>query len=345
MDKMEFGRLADGRSATLYTLTNKNGMTLKVTDYGARVIELLVPDRNGELGDVVIGHKTLEEYFGADYNGCFVGRYANRIGGAEFSLNGVKYILDKNDGANSLHGGSTGYHQVLLNVAETIEGDEPSITFAHTSPDMDEGYPGELKLTVKYTLTKDNELVIDYGATTDKETIYNPTNHSFFNLSGDHNKDILDTELMINSDSITLVSDDLIPTGDIQSVEGTEFDFGTAKTLGKDMFADEYTIQLNGGFDHNFCVAGEGFRKFAEAYEPSSGRVMEVYSDLPAIQLYTSNKGKGKNKDGSEIKEHRAFCLETQYYPDSPNKPNFPFKTVKPNEKFETRTIYKFSAR
>lgn len=341
-----FGQTAAGEKADLYILKNKNGMTLEVTTYGCRVIKLLTPDKNGNLGDVILGHKTIEEYFGSNYQGTFVGRYANRIGGAQFTLGGEKYILDKNDGENSLHGGTGGYHQVNWAVESTDEGAEPSITFVHTSPDMDEGYPGELKMKVRYTITADNEFKLEYEAVSDKETVFNPTNHSFFNLSGDYSKKILDTYLTINADKTTVVSEDLIPTGEIKSVLGTVLDFTKGKKLGDDMFSSEPEVAMCGGFDHNFCVGGEGFRKFAEAYEPESGRVMEVYSDLPAVQLYTFNSTSGLyNKDGSEMQPHSAFCLETQYYPDSPNKSEFPFETLKAGVPFKSTTVYKFSVK
>ena len=217
VEKTVFGTLSDGREAALYTLKNAAGMTLVVTPYGCRIIQLLVPDKDGNLGDVVLGHRTLEEYFGANYQGTFVGRYANRIGGAEFTLNGKTYTLAKNDGNNTLHGGPGGYHQVLWD-AQAQDGEEPSITFTHTSPDGDEGYPGTLQMTVTYTLKKDNTLALRYDAVCDQETPFNPTNHSFFNLSGDPQKDVLGTYLTINSKASTAVSDDLIPTGEIVSL-------------------------------------------------------------------------------------------------------------------------------
>jgi len=339
-----FGLLPDGREAGLYTL-ERDGMSLTVTNYGCRVVRLLVPDRRGVQGDVVLGHSTLAEYFGANYQGTFVGRYANRIGNAEFTLNGKTYQLSKNDGRNTLHGGPGGYHQVLW-TAEARDGDEPSIVFTHTSPDGDEGYPGTLKMTVTYTLTKDHELALEYKAVSDKETPFNPTNHSFFNLSGDYQKDVLDTQLTICASSVTNVSDDLIPDGTFRSVAGGPLDFTQGKELGKDMFADDYLIRLCGGFDHNFCVDGEGFRKFAEAYEPESGRVMEVFSDMPGVQLYTFNSVEGlTGKDGKPMKPHTAFCLETQFYPDSVNHENFPFRFLQPGEPFSSKTVYRFSVR
>lgn len=346
VEKTIFGALPDGREAALYTLKNAGGMTLVTTPYGCRIIQLLVPDKQGSLGDVVLGHRTLEEYFGSNYQGTFVGRYANRIGGASFELNGKTYTLAKNDGNNTLHGGPGGYHQVLW-TAETQDGEEPSITFTHESPDGDEGYPGNLKLKVTYTLKKDNTLSLRYDAVCDQETPFNPTNHSFFNLSGDPQKDVLGTYLTINAKESTAVSDDLIPTGEIVSVLGGPLDFTSPKKLGDNMFADDHLIQLCGGFDHNFCVEGQGFRKFAQAYEPESGRVMEVWSDLPGVQLYTFNKpDEGLvGKDGSPMKPHSALCLETQFYPDSVHHGNFPFQYLQPGQPFSTVTEYRFSVK
>lgn len=339
-----FGTLPDGREATLYTL-EREGMKMTVTDFGCRIVSLFVPDRNGVMGDVVLGHNTLPEYFGSNYQGTFVGRYANRIGGAQFTLNGTTYHLAKNDGNNTLHGGPTGYHQVLWN-AEATDGDEPSVTFTHTSPDGDEGYPGTLKITVTYTLKKGGELALEYKGVSDKATPFNPTNHSFFNLSGDYQKKIFDTELTLNASGITNVSDELIPDGTILPVAGGPCDFTAGKTLGKDMFSDDHLIHHCGGFDHNFCVDGEGYRKFGEAFEPESGRVMEVFSDMPGVQLYTFNSVEGlTGKDGKPMQPHTSFCLETQFYPDSVNHENFPFKFLEPNVEFTTKTAYRFSVK
>lgn len=340
-----FGRLPDGREAQLCTLENDE-MTLVATNYGCRIVKLLVKDKNGVPGDVVLGHRTLEEYFGANYQGTFVGRYANRIGGAKFTLGGKTYQLSQNDGNNTLHGGPGGYHQALWSIRAAVADGEPSVTFTHVSPDGDEGYPGEVKLTVTYTLKPDGALELRYDAVSDQETPFNPTNHSFFNLTGDPQKEVLDTVLTINAKKVTHVSDDLIPDGTFAEVSGGPLDFTKGKPLGQDMFAADHMIQLCGGFDHNFCVDGEGFRKFAEAYEPESGRVMEVFSDLPGVQLYTFNSVEGlTGKDGLPMKPHTAFCLETQFYPDSVNHPNFPFRCLQPGEPFSTRTVYRFSVR
>lgn len=344
IEKKTFGTLPGGGEASLYTLQNGTGTTLEVTDYGCRIHRLLVEDRSGKAGDVVLGHRTLPEYFGANYQGALVGRYANRIGKAVFHLEGKEYLLAKNDGENSLHGGPGGYHQVLWQ-AETADGEEPSVTFTHTSPDGDEGYPGTLEMAVTYTVTKAGGLSIEYKGTADKPTPFNLTNHSFFNLTGDPQAKIFDITLQVNADCVTAVADDLIPTGELLPVAGGHLDFTAPKPLGQDMFSRDHLMQVCGGYDHNFCVRGEGFRKFAEAYDPASGRVMEVWSDLPGVQLYTFNKVTAPlvGKDGLPMQPHTAFCLETQFYPDSPNQPGFPSPVLAAGKPFTTRTEYRFS--
>lgn len=344
--KSIFGATPCGKEVEEYTLTNKNGMTLQVITYGIRVHKLLTKDKDGNLADVVLGYDKLEDYFGGDYQGTFVGRYANRIAGAKFTVNGVTYNLDKNDGENSLHGGTKGYHQVVWGVVDVKDCEEPSITFTHTSPDGDENYPGTLTITAKYTLTNNDEFKTEYTAISDKDTPFNPTNHSFFNLSGDHSKEIFDVELKINATQFTPVSDILIPTGELAPVAGTSLDFTTAKNLGKDMFAKDCLIDVCGGFDHNFCIDGTGMRVHAEAYDPSTGRTLTVSSDMPGMQLYTCNAAPDMiGKGGIKMVDRSAFCLETQYYPDSPNKPSFPFEFLKANVPFETSTIFAFSAK
>lgn len=348
LTKSYFETLDPQRRVEKYTLENKNGMILEVIPYGCRIVKLLTKDKNGQLGDVILGHATIEDYEknSGMYQGAYVGRYGNRIGKAKFSINGTEYTLEKNDGENSLHGGSGGLHQIFFDVQNTVDSDEPSITFAHTSPDGEQGFPGELSVTVKYSLTSDDELVIEYGAKTDKETVYNPTNHAYFNLSGDHTKDVLGTFLSINADKFTAISSDLIPTGELTDVAGTPLDFRTSKKIGDDISADDESIKICSGYDHNYCLNGEGFHSIATAFEPDSGRVMEVLTDMPGVQLYTFNSVSGpKNKDGSDMKPRTGFCLETQAYPDSPNKSNFPFETLKPGDEFSSKTVYKFSAK
>ena len=345
VEKAVFGTLPDGREVPVYTLKNAGGMTLVTTPYGCRIVQLWVPDRNGTLGDVVLGHRTLEEYFGSNYQGAFVGRYANRIGGAAFTLQGKTYTLSKNDGNNTLHGGPGGYHQVLWQ-AQVQDGEEPSVTYTHLSPDGDEGSPGNLEMKVTYTVKADNTLSLEYEGVCDQATPFNPTNHAFFNLTGDPSQEVGGTYLTLNARETTTVSDDLIPDGGLASVLGGPLDFTSPKKLGDDLFAQDHMIQLNGGFDHNFCVDGEGFRKFGEAFEPESGRVMEVWSDLPGVQLYTFNSVEGLvGKDGNAMKPHTAFCLETQFYPDSVHHENFPFQYLEPGKPFATKTEYRFSVK
>lgn len=342
IEKVFFGKSSNGQDVYEYILTNSCGAKLQLLTYGARIHKLIMPDRNNKFEDVVLGYDTLEKYFGRDYQGAVVGRYANRIGNAEFTLNGTSYKLNANDGENSLHGGPEGYHQAVWEVKATTDN---SITFSHLDPDMHENFPGNVQVSVTYTLTDDNEVCLKYEAETDKETVFNITNHSFFNLSGDQSSNVLDTVLQINASKFTPVADNLIPTGEVLPVNEA-LDFRTAKTIGKDANADDHMIQVNGGFDHNFCVDGEGMRLHAEAYEPNSGRVMKVYSDMPGVQLYTFNKSKGRiGKGDIPMEDHGAFCLETQFYPDSPNNENFPFENLKPGVKFESETKFCFSVK
>lgn len=340
-----FGTLPDGREVKAYTLT-QNGIKAVVTDYGCRVLELWVQDREGKPGNVVLGHRTLEEYFGSDFHGTAVGRFGNRIGGARFTLEGREYVLTKNDGENSLHGGPGGFHQALWKAGFQEDG-KPEITFTLESPDGEEGFPGNLTASVTYTLTEEGALEICYRARSDKKTPFNPTNHSFFNLSGDPGKEVLNTTLTINAQRVTAVSDDLIPTGELVQVEGTPLDFRSPKPLGQDMFADDHLIQLCGGFDHNFCADGSGYRKIAEAYEPDSGRVMEVFTDMPGVQLYTFNRAPMGvlGTDGQQMKPHSAFCLETQFYPDTVHHENFPGGYLEKDVEFVSRTAYQFSVK
>lgn len=344
--KALFGTLPTGEAVDKFTLQNAAGTSLTVTPYGCRILSLLTKDKAGTLGDVVLGHATLEEYLGTNFHGSFVGRYANRIGGATLTIDGVTYKLDMNNGKNTLHGGTYGYHQVLFSVKDMANGAEPSVTFAHTSPDGDENYPGKLDIEVQYTLTADNGVRIDYRAVSDKKTVFNPTNHAFFNLTADNTATNYDTELQINASAVTEVTDDLIPTGRLLPVKGTPLDFTTAKPIGRDIHADDHLIQLCGGFDHNFCADGTGLRPIATAYEPKTGRVMEVFSDMPGVQLFTANSaGSARNKDSLPMLAHGSFCLETQFYPDSVHHDSFPFTYLEPGVPFASTTIYKFSAK
>ena len=346
VEKRAFGTMPDGRAVDLYIMKNAAGTTVEVMPYGCRLVKILVPDRNGRLGDVVVGHDTFEEYQG-DVHGSLIGRFANRIGGASFEIDGKSYSLLKNDGDNCLHGGSVNYAYVLWDVVSVSDGDEPKIVFSYTSPDGEAGFPGTVAMTVTYVLSADNSLVLDYQAETDGETPLNLTNHAYFNLTGDPSRKMLNTVLQINAEQVTAVSDDLIPNGEFLPVAGTHLDFRTPKTIGQDIFADEHLMKICGGYDHNFVISGTGMRKAAEAWDPESGRVMECFTDLPGMQLYTANSmsAESLNKGGVPMHDHNSFCLETQFYPDSVHHENFPYENLKPGKSYHSQTVYRFSVR
>lgn len=334
--------LKDGRTSDLVTLKNKNGMTLEAITYGCRVTKLLVPDKNGKLGDVILGHKTLAEYQ-KDYQGAIVGRIGNRIANAEFSIAGTTYKLAKNNGENSLHGGPTGFSHQIFDITEINDSEEPSVTFSYFSEDGHEGFPGNMTFNVTYKLTNDNEWKIKYEIKSDKETIVNPTQHAYFNLSGLHNQNVHDHYLRIDAEEFTVSDEKLIPTGELAKTLNTDLDFTAERLIGDCIAGNHQHLKSCNGYDINFCVKGNGLREIAELSHPDSGRRMKVYTDMPGVQLYTFNQDKaGINKDGSEMVMHGAACLETQFYPNSVNTPSFPFETLKPNETFISETIYKF---
>lgn len=335
----EFGTMDDGRQVQLFTLTNDNGMEVSITNYGGIVTSVKVPDKNGNIDDVVLGFDDLEKYkSGHPFFGAIAGRYANRIAKGQFELNGETYQLATNNGDNHLHGGEEGFDKKLWE-AEVNE-EENSITLSYLSPDGEEGYPGNLDVEVTYTLTEDNELRIDYNATTDKATVVNLTNHSYFNLSGDPSQGILDHLLTIHADRYTPVDEGLIPTGELRPVEGTPFDFTSTELVGARIDS------IPPGYDHNFVLNNpdSGVRKIATVEHEESGRIMEVYTDQPGVQLYTGNflDGSLTDRGGNSIEQYAALCLETQTFPDSPNKPDFPSPVVNPDEAYETTTIYQF---
>lgn len=347
--KQSFGTMPDGQPVHLYTLANKSGMEVAITDYGGTIVSLSVPDREGAFADVVLGFDTLDEYLAqSPYFGCIVGRYGNRIAKGRFTLNGVEYALAQNDGENSLHGGVVGFDKVVWE-AEPVEGEGTAgLKLTYTSPDGDEGYPGELSTTVLYTLTGTNELRIQYTATTDKTTVVNLTNHSYFNLAGAGIGTILDHELMINADGFTPVDDTLIPTGELRSVSGTPLDFRQSTVIGARIEQDDEQLRLGGGYDHNWVIVGEAGaeRLAARAYEPTTGRVLEVHTTEPGMQFYCGNflpeslPGRG----GQTYVWRGGFCLETQHYPDSPNQPSFPSTTLEPGETYCSTTVFRFLA-
>lgn len=341
-----FGRLPDGTAVECCTLNNKNGMSAELLTYGCRIAKLCVPDRNGKIENTVLGHDTLAEYAtGSDVFGALVGRYANRIGGAQFQIRGKTYSVTKNEGENSLHSAPGGYQDRVWRVKSSRDGDTPSVTFAYRSPAGECGFPGNVDVEVTETLTADNALIIEYAAETDAETPLNLTNHSFFNITGNPEQDILSLEMQLDADFITEADDGLIPTGKLLPVEGTPFDFRKPKTIGLDIHAQDHLLKQCGGYDHNFVLTkSDGMRKAGEIYDAASGRRMLVFTDLPGIQIYTANSfGPGvKGNGGAELKPHCAVCMETQFYPDSVNHPEFPYANLKPGKPFCSTTIYQF---
>jgi len=329
--RTSFGTGPDGEEVYLYTLRNRNGVEVSITNYGGTITSIMAPDRNGVFGDVVLGYASVDEYVkNPRYFGALIGRFANRIAEGKFSLNGIEYQLAQNNGKNHLHGGVKGFDKRVWNASETAEG----LHLEYLSRDGEENYPGNLSVAVDYSLNDENELRIDYHAGTDKDTIVNLTNHSYFNLAGDGT--ILGHELMLHAGSFTPVSEDLIPTGEIRSVEGSRMDFRTARVI------------ANGGYDHNFVLDDwdrGSLRLVARLREPRSGRVMEVLTTQPGVQFYSGNflDGSLMGKDGVRYEQYAGLCLETQHYPDSPNHPDFPTTVLRAGETYEQTTIYKFT--
>ena len=344
-----FGTTEDGQQVELYTLTNTNGMKVQIATYGGIVTSLQVPDRNGKLGDVVLGYDSLDGYVKNNpYFGCIVGRYGNRIAKGKFTIEGQEYTLATNNNENHLHGGIRGFDKAVWK-AEKVEGQgEVGVRLSYLSKDGEEGYPGNLDVTVVYTLTDDNELRIDYQATTDKTTHCNLTHHGYFNLT-ECAQDILGHEMMINADKFTPVDAGLIPTGELAEVEGTVMDFREPTAIGAGVDSDYEQIKFGGGYDHNWVLNrdSQGMTLAATVHEPTTGRVMEVLTTEPGIQFYCGNflDGTITGKKGTVYKHRWGFCLETQHYPDSPNQPDFPSTLLKPGQKYETTTVYRFSAR
>lgn len=348
--KAPFGQLADGREADLYTLKNTAGMTATITNYGGIVVTLTAPDKAGNFTDVVLGMDSLTGYEkGVPYFGALIGRYGNRIAKGQFTLDGKTYTLAVNNGTNTLHGGLKGFDKVLWK-ATPVEGDEPMLKLTYTAQDGEEGYPGKLTVDVVYTLQKDNSLKIDYKATTDKPTVVNLTNHSYFNLTGNPANDVLGHEITLNAARFLPVDAGLIPTGVLQPVARTPFDFTKPTLIGKginDTLNEQ--IKLGGGYDHAWILSDSSktLKLAATVYEPTTGRVMEVRTTEPAIQFYTGNflDGTITGKGGIVYKKRSALCLETEHYPDSPNQPAFPSTVLKPGETYQTTTVYSFSAK
>ncbi len=339
IEKEVFG-MSNGYKIFLFTLKNSKGMTVKLTNYSGAIVSILVPDKDGNFGDVVLGYDDLAGYEGGtSTQGALVGRYANRIANGKFSLNGKEIQLRCNEGTNCLHGGIIGFHKRVWTVDETTDN---SVTFGYFSPDQEENFPGNVKVSCKYTLTEDNELKLEYKGKSDEDTILNLTNHSYFNIGGIHSGSVLGQIVQINADTYTPVDHNLIPTGEMAPVENTVFDFRQPKAIGRDL--DQSDII---GYDHNFNL-GEPhvMREAAVVYDPETGREMTVSTDKPAIQFYTAIGLQGEiGKDGMMMKIQTALCLESQYAPDSPNQPNFPSCVLKKDEEYNFTTIYKFGVR
>lgn len=346
IEKEVFGTTSAGETAYLYTLTNANGVEMKITNYGGIIVSWKVPDRDGNFGDVVLGYDSLSHYIAdSPYFGCLVGRYGNRIAKGKFTLNGKEYTLAINNEPNHLHGGIKGFDKVLWQVKEFVTDETVGLDLSYLSPDGEEGYPGNLNVNVKYTLNNENQLRIDYEATTDAPTVVNLTNHSYFNLA--EKGDILDHVLWLNADNFTPVDSTLIPTGEIKSLDSSPLDFRQPTAIGARINAEDEQIKFGLGYDHNFVLnqADGSLRKVARVTEPTTGRVLEVFTTEPGVQFYSGNFLDGTNiGKGDQVYEYRnGFCLETQHYPDSPNQPNFPSTVLNPGETYESTTIYQFS--
>ncbi|HRW26523.1 MAG TPA: aldose epimerase family protein [Bacteroidales bacterium] len=337
----------DGKEVSLYTLTNNQGNVVKLTNYGAAIVEVNVPDRDGNKANVTFGYDNLEGYVNGDpYFGKVVGQFANRIARGKFSLEGVDYTLALNNFPNALHGGPTGWHSRVWTPEVLQNTDYPAVKFTYDKPDMEEGFPGNVVAEVVYTWTDENELIMDYKVTTDRNTVINITNHAYFNLHGTGNGDILDHEALIRASAFTPVDSTLIPTGELRSVEGTPFDFRTPHLIGERIGEEYDQLILGGGYDHNY-VLDNVEEVDAEVYDPSTGRFLQVITDQPGAQLYTGNflDGTQTGRGGKVYQYRSGFCLETQHFPDSPNQAAFPSVILTPVEPFLSSTVFRFGVR
>jgi aldose 1-epimerase len=355
ISKADFGQTPDGQPVEIYTLHNSKGAEARIMTYGGIVQKLMVPDKNGALADVVLGFDTLDGYTresyvnACPYFGALIGRYGNRIGGATFSLEGQTYTLAKNNHGNSLHGGIKGFDKVVWTARASVGAHGPELVLAYVSKDGEEGFPGNLEVTAMYTLTDDNELKLEFNARTDKPTVVNLTHHSYFNLAGQGNGDILQHLVYINADQTTPVDSGLITTGGFADVTGTPFDFRKPTAIGARINDSDTVLQYGPGYDHNWVI-NKPLGKFglqARVEEPNSGRVMEVWSDEPGLQFYSGNflDGSLTGKDGKVYQRRTGFCMEPQHFPDSPNKPNFPSVELKPGQTYHNTIVYKFSVK
>ncbi|WP_321285528.1 aldose epimerase family protein [uncultured Sunxiuqinia sp.] len=350
--KADFETTVDGRPVSLYTLENENGLRVDITNYGAKIVAILVPDRDGKLADVNLGFKSIQEYL--DHHneiGAVIGPYANRIGDATFSIGDSTYQLPANDNGNCLHNGVIGFKNRVFDAEKIHSPEGDAVVMSIESPDGEFGFPGNKEVKVTYTLTAENELKIDYEATTDKSTPFNLTNHAYFNLKGEGNGDVLGHVMVIDADSTTAINEELIPTGEIVSIKGTDLDFTSPHAIGERINSDYEPIQIGKGYDHNYILNKDQNANeltFASSvYDPESGRYMEVLTTEPAIQFYSGNFQDGSltGKYGKLFEFRTGICLETQHYPDSPNHSNFPSTILEPGDTLKSTTIYKFSVK
>jgi aldose 1-epimerase len=341
----EFCCKKDGKDVYLFTLTNENGLVAEFINYGGVIFRLYVPDKNGEMNDVVLGLDSVKDYFGPNpHFGALIGRFSNRIANAKFTLDGITYHLTVNShGKNTIHGGKIGFDKIVWNADTLMTKDGPSLQLTHLSPDGHEGFPGNLKVKVIYTLTNYNGLRIDYYAETDKPTVVNFTNHCYFNLAGEGKGNVLNHIITINADKFTSVDNEGIPTGEIKNVDGTPYDFRQPRSIGSEMKLLPHGYDMNYVLNHPLNELGLA----AKVYEPVSGRIMDVYTTQPGVQFFTANglNGRYTGPSGRKYESSYGFCLETEHYPDSPNKPNFPSTVLKPGKDFHSITIFKFSVK
>ncbi len=346
IQRKPFQKQVDGKDVDLFTLENPNGMKVQITNYGGKIVSIIVPDTHGNMGDVVLGYESIDEYVNGNPSfGATIGRYANRIAKGKFSINGQEYTLATNNGPNHLHGGIKGFRHKVWDV---VDKNAKMLKIKYLSKDMEEGYPGNLEVFVTFTLLDTDALQIDYEAKTDKLTVLNLTNHSFFNLASEGVGNILDLYLLINADAFTPVDETLIPTGEIRSLNDSPLDFRELTRIGDRINHDNQQLKFGNGYDHNYVLKKDGIGRLtfaARLIDPKSGRIMEVYTTEPGLQFYSGNflNGKDIGKDGKVYDFRTALCLETQHYPDSPNHLNFPATLLNPDQTFQSTTIYKFS--
>lgn len=345
IERAPFGTLPGGEAVEVFTLANANGVRVRVIGYGGAVVSVHTPDRDGVMGDVVLGCDTLADYVASEfYLGALIGRCANRIARGRFTLDGREHRLPVNNGPNHLHGGPHGFHRALWHVTPVDSADGVAIRLAYTSADGEQGYPGELRTWVTYTLTDADELIVDFLAVTDRATPVNLSQHVYWNLSGDASRDVLAHELTLNADAITPVDADLIPTGELALVEGTAFDFRTPVEIGARIGWRDPQLEQGGGYDHNFVLRGEGLKLAAHVRDPANGRTLTLRTTEPGVQLYSGNflDGTTRGKGGQPIGHRTGLCLEPQHYPDSPNQPRFPSVILRPGEEHRSRSVYRF---